>query len=138
MGCFIAQDAQIAAQPRGCGGARALVGAAAGAQAAAGSAERSLRSALAHGLGEIGGATGAYVVDLNTGQTLFAHDASTGRLPASVEKIYTTSTALLRFGPDATLATSVLGSGTISASGGLERHALPEGWRRPDVRLGRL
>ena len=33
------------------------------------------------------------------------------RLPASVEKLYTTATALLRFGPNATLTTNVLGVG---------------------------
>ena len=41
------------------------------------------------------------MVDLDTGQTLFSQAPNTGRLPASVEKLYTTSTALLRLGPDA-------------------------------------
>jgi D-alanyl-D-alanine carboxypeptidase/D-alanyl-D-alanine-endopeptidase (penicillin-binding protein 4) len=61
-----------------------------------------------------GRASGAYVVDLNTGQSLFSTAAGTGRLPASVEKLYTTSTALLRFGPNATLTTSILGRGVLS------------------------
>ena len=54
------------------------------------------------------------MVDLTTGQTLFSARADTGRLPASVEKLYTTSTVLLRFGPNANLLTRVLGVGTIS------------------------
>ena len=42
---------------------------------------------------------------------LFSHNANTPRLPASVEKLYTTSTALARFGPNGYLSTTVLGSG---------------------------
>ena len=57
------------------------------------------------------------MVDLDTGQTLFSQAANTGRLPASVEKIYTTSTALLRLGPNATFTTSILGTGSRSADG---------------------
>ena len=44
--------------------------------------------------------------------------ARSRRLPASVEKIYTTSTALLRFGATGTLTTKVLGSGSLDAVGG--------------------
>ena len=56
--------------------------------------------------------SGAYVVDLTANRVLYANNANTGRLPASVEKLYTTTTALQRFGPNATLTTSVLGCGT--------------------------
>lgn len=72
---------------------------------------RALDRTLSRGLAAYGSATGGEVVDLNTGQTLFADNANKGRLPASVEKLYTTSTALLRFGPTATLSTTVLGKG---------------------------
>jgi len=102
-----------------CGAVLILLGAgSAVAQAQSSSAAGALTAALNRGMGQIGGASSAYVVDLNTGQTLYSNAASTGRLPASVEKIYTTSTALLRFGPSATLTTAVLGSGTIDAHGG--------------------
>jgi D-alanyl-D-alanine carboxypeptidase/D-alanyl-D-alanine-endopeptidase (penicillin-binding protein 4) len=80
-------------------------------------AQRTLTKALNGGMGQIGGASSAYVVDLNTGQALYSAAASVARMPASVEKIYTTSTALLRFGPNATLATAVLGAGRIDAHG---------------------
>jgi D-alanyl-D-alanine carboxypeptidase/D-alanyl-D-alanine-endopeptidase (penicillin-binding protein 4) len=66
---------------------------------------------------QVGAAAGAYVVDLNTGQVLFSVAPNTGRLPASVEKIYTTSTALLRLGPMQTFATAVLGVGSRDPSG---------------------
>jgi D-alanyl-D-alanine carboxypeptidase/D-alanyl-D-alanine-endopeptidase (penicillin-binding protein 4) len=76
-----------------------------------------LRSALVERLAQAGGRSGAYVVDLTTGQPLFSASADVGRLPASVEKLYTTSTALLRFGPRATLSTALLGQGTLSPQG---------------------
>ncbi len=47
--------------------------------------------------------SGAYVVDMDTGNALFSQAAGTARLPASVEKVYTTSTALLRFGANTRL-----------------------------------
>lgn len=56
--------------------------------------------------------SGALVIDMNTSRTLFAQAANVPRLPASVEKVYTTSTALLRFGAGTRLATSVLGTGS--------------------------
>ncbi len=74
---------------------------------------RSLSRSLNRGMGEVGHYSGAYVVDLTTGQALYANHAHGARLPASVEKLYTTSTALLEFGPSATLNTSVLGVGQL-------------------------
>jgi D-alanyl-D-alanine carboxypeptidase/D-alanyl-D-alanine-endopeptidase (penicillin-binding protein 4) len=92
----------------------ALITVAAGVPTAAtASAQSSLSNALTQGMRNAGGAGGAYVIDLNTGKTLFSWVAGTGRLPASVEKLYTTSTALLRFGPNATLKTRVLAAGSI-------------------------
>ncbi len=58
------------------------------------------------------------MLDLNTGQPLFATTPDVARLPASVEKLYTTSTALLRYGPNGTLATSLYGQGTLDSRGG--------------------
>jgi D-alanyl-D-alanine carboxypeptidase/D-alanyl-D-alanine-endopeptidase (penicillin-binding protein 4) len=78
---------------------------------------RTLTSALNSGMARIGGAGSAYVVDLTTGQPLYSDAAGVGRLPASVEKLYTTSTALLRFGPTATLSTTVWGQGSVSPTG---------------------
>ena len=57
------------------------------------------------------------MLDLTTGQVLFSQAANTGRLPASVEKLYTTSTALLRLGPNATFTTSILGTGSRDPDG---------------------
>lgn len=61
--------------------------------------------------------SGAYIVDLDTGTVLYSERATDERPPASVEKLYTTTTALARFGLGGTLETSVLGSGTLGPSG---------------------
>jgi serine-type D-Ala-D-Ala carboxypeptidase/endopeptidase (penicillin-binding protein 4) len=81
-------------------------------------AQRGLGQALGHGIKSAAGQSGAYVVDMNTGQTLYSIAPGVARLPASVEKLYTTATALLRFGPNATLTTNVLGVGSKDAGGG--------------------
>ena len=94
-----------------------LAGPAAAAEAQAPPAQRLVQQALAKSMAKIGSASGAYVVDLDTGQTLFAVAPTTGRLPASLEKIYTTSTALLRLGPTQNFTTSVLGTGAESPTG---------------------
>ncbi len=81
------------------------------------SAEQSLRDTLAADIAQAGGDDSALVLDTTSGQTLFSLAPNAPRLPASVEKLYTTTTALLKFGPDATFETSVLGVGTLSAAG---------------------
>ena len=63
---------------------------------------------------QVGTQSSAYVVDLTAGTVLYASRAAVRRVPASVEKLYTVTTALDRFGPDARLTTSVLGTGTLS------------------------
>ena len=83
----------------------------------AGLGRKALRHALSRDLGKISGRDGAYVVDLTAHRQLFAVNPSKGRLPASVQKLYTTSTALLRLGPSAVLTTSVLGAGQLTTSG---------------------
>jgi serine-type D-Ala-D-Ala carboxypeptidase/endopeptidase (penicillin-binding protein 4) len=60
---------------------------------------------------------GVYVRDLDTGAALYAHKEDVARPPASVNKLYTTSTALLRFGPDATLHTQVVATGAVDPTG---------------------
>ncbi len=79
-------------------------------------AQRKLRGSLSSALRRAGGADGAEVLDLTSGRILFAAATTTPRLPASVEKLYTTSTALLRFGPSATLTTRVLGVGSFNSA----------------------
>ena len=74
---------------------------------------QTLSGAMSSGMRAAGRSSGAYMLDLSTGQALFSDNAGVGRLPASVQKLYTTSTALLKFGPQGTLGTSVLGVGQM-------------------------
>jgi D-alanyl-D-alanine carboxypeptidase/D-alanyl-D-alanine-endopeptidase (penicillin-binding protein 4) len=75
-------------------------------------ANRSLDGSLNLGMRQAGRFSGAYVVDLTANRILYSKNANTSRLPASVEKLYTTTTVLQRFGPSATLTTSLLGRGS--------------------------
>jgi serine-type D-Ala-D-Ala carboxypeptidase/endopeptidase (penicillin-binding protein 4) len=65
------------------------------------------KRALALQMRWAGPASGALAVDLDTGARLFALRAGVPRTPASVEKLYTTATALRRLGADGRLVTQV-------------------------------
>jgi D-alanyl-D-alanine carboxypeptidase/D-alanyl-D-alanine-endopeptidase (penicillin-binding protein 4) len=101
-----------------CGVALLAVAAAlAGSVPADAAARGSLQSAIAHQLALAGPADGAYVYDLTSGRLLFSQRAGTARPPASVEKLYTATTALQLFGPSARLETSVVGVGRMAPGG---------------------
>ena len=72
-----------------------------------------LKSALRGPMRSSGGASGATVIDLTNERPLFRLRSDRLRTPASVQKLYTTSTALLRYGPDASLKTTVAGVGAL-------------------------
>jgi serine-type D-Ala-D-Ala carboxypeptidase/endopeptidase (penicillin-binding protein 4) len=76
-----------------------------------------LQADLSHQLTLAGPADGAYVYDLTAHQPLFSERATTMRPPASVEKLYTATTALERMGTTARLATTVLGAGQLLPGG---------------------
>jgi serine-type D-Ala-D-Ala carboxypeptidase/endopeptidase (penicillin-binding protein 4) len=76
-----------------------------------------LQADLGHQLALAGSADGAYVYDLTTKQALFSERATTLRPPASVEKLYTATTALEDFGASARLATTVYGVGHLAPGG---------------------
>jgi serine-type D-Ala-D-Ala carboxypeptidase/endopeptidase (penicillin-binding protein 4) len=76
-----------------------------------------LQGDMTHQLALAGPADGAYVYDLTGKQALFSERASSMRAPASVEKLYTATTALDLMGPTARLATTVLGSGHMAPEG---------------------
>ncbi len=84
----------------------------------AASALASPRARLDRGLGadmhHAGGRSGAYVYDLTAGRRLYTHHIRRRRIPASVEKLYTSTTALKRLGPDHTFITRVLTAGTVT------------------------
>ena len=96
--------------------AAATAPAASGRARARAAAGASLTSALSQGMARVGSASGAYVMDLSTGTPLYADNAHVGRLPASVQKLYTTSTVLLKFGAATRLSTQVLAAGQLDGS----------------------
>ena len=65
------------------------------------------RAALAAQMRWAGGASGAAVRDLETGETLYARRDDAPRVPASVQKLFVTSAALLRLGAGDTIDTVV-------------------------------
>jgi serine-type D-Ala-D-Ala carboxypeptidase/endopeptidase (penicillin-binding protein 4) len=80
-----------------------------------------VRGSLARAVAAAGAThTSALAVDLTTGTTLYERGADARRIPASVEKLFTTATALRRYGPDARLATTVVLDGDLDAEGRLD------------------
>ncbi len=84
------------------------------------SAQASLSSQLRHQMHAAGAYSGALVVDADSGQTLFSSRPSTPRILASNTKLFTTSTALARFGAAGRLTTQVLSDAPIGADGVLK------------------
>ncbi|HEX7298985.1 MAG TPA: D-alanyl-D-alanine carboxypeptidase/D-alanyl-D-alanine-endopeptidase [Solirubrobacteraceae bacterium] len=76
-----------------------------------------LQSKLTREMRYAGTFSGVFVRDLDTDRTLFASKPDVARVPASVQKLYTTAAALLRFGPDATFSTTVAGRGFLDPEG---------------------
>lgn len=87
--------------------AAALLAPAAGLAAAPADARNlgELQAKLTKESRHLGAHSGAYVVDVGSGKELFARRADRRLAPASNEKLYTTATALLRFGADGTFTT---------------------------------
>jgi serine-type D-Ala-D-Ala carboxypeptidase/endopeptidase (penicillin-binding protein 4) len=82
-------------------------------------AEQRLVRAIGAQVRSAGGGSGAWVADLDTGQQLLSHNADRRRTPASVQKLFTTATALARLGPEARLPTAVGTRGEIDSDGTL-------------------
>jgi D-alanyl-D-alanine carboxypeptidase/D-alanyl-D-alanine-endopeptidase (penicillin-binding protein 4) len=97
--------------------ALAMAGRAGLARAAQSTSPAALRAHMTHELALAGALSGGFVANLSTKQTLFSERAEDMRAPASVEKLYTATSALERFGPDARLETTVLGAGHLAPSG---------------------
>ena len=64
-----------------------------------------LQTKLTREINLAGGSSGAYARDIETGRDLVAVREDAPRIPASVEKVFVSATALLRFGPAETLDT---------------------------------
>jgi len=100
----------------------ALAALLAGAAPAAAISESTLRTTIAREMAKGPAASGAYVRDMDSGAELYALRENVVRIPASVEKLFTTSAALLRLGPSTTLQTqAVTAPGSVVEPGGTLR-----------------
>jgi D-alanyl-D-alanine carboxypeptidase/D-alanyl-D-alanine-endopeptidase (penicillin-binding protein 4) len=84
---------------------------------AAASPQTALKRTLAGAMSGAGGSAGAYVMDADTNATLFSWRADTPRSLASNTKLFTSSAVLGRYGPTGSLATELLGTGSLAADG---------------------
>jgi D-alanyl-D-alanine carboxypeptidase/D-alanyl-D-alanine-endopeptidase (penicillin-binding protein 4) len=78
-----------------------------------------LRRRLADAMSDVGGASGAYVFDIDArgDGTLYGNDASERRTPASNEKLFTTAAFLDALGPEAHLHTRAYAVGKLTGRG---------------------
>jgi D-alanyl-D-alanine carboxypeptidase/D-alanyl-D-alanine-endopeptidase (penicillin-binding protein 4) len=78
-----------------------------------------LRHRLADAMSDVGGASGAYVFDLdaNGDGTLYGNDAAERRTPASNEKLFTTAAFLHELGPTGHLKTRAYAVGKLTGPG---------------------
>jgi D-alanyl-D-alanine carboxypeptidase/D-alanyl-D-alanine-endopeptidase (penicillin-binding protein 4) len=84
---------------------------------AAASAAATLQAQLARQMQIAGRGSAAYVYDVSAHTPLFAANATRSLPPASVEKLYTSTTALLLLGPQARFNTTVQGVGSLDGEG---------------------
>lgn len=76
-----------------------------------------LQSVMAKAMKPLGGNSSVYAINLDNGQVIYDDDATVARNPASVEKLYTLTTVLAKFGPEGTLQTTVYGQGKLEPGG---------------------
>jgi D-alanyl-D-alanine carboxypeptidase/D-alanyl-D-alanine-endopeptidase (penicillin-binding protein 4) len=74
-----------------------------------------LTAALNAQMRQAGSSSAAYVMELNGDDVLYSLRPDQALMPASVNKLFTTATALRRFGAAGTLDTSVVADGEIDA-----------------------
>src|SRR4051812_14923684 len=79
--------------------------------------QTTLSAALQREASRLGPAAGAYVVDLDRAQAIYARNPDIRLAPASNQKLFTTAAALLMFGPEATRTTRVVASAAPDPAG---------------------
>jgi D-alanyl-D-alanine carboxypeptidase/D-alanyl-D-alanine-endopeptidase (penicillin-binding protein 4) len=89
----------------------------AAAPATAPAADEVLINQLSRQMRASGAHSGAYVVNLSQGETVFRWRQNRSRILASNTKLFTTAAALARFGTEGTLGTEVLGAGAPDPEG---------------------
>ena len=85
--------------------------------APAAQAQTALQKSLSRQIAAAGSRSGAYVLDARTNRPLFSWRADTRRTLASNTKLFTSAAALGRLGADSTIATTLLGAGSLQSDG---------------------
>src|SRR4051812_44389251 len=85
--------------------------------APAAQASTSLERRLSSAMAGAGASSGAYVMDATSNRALFSRRATTRRSLASNTKLFTSAAVLGRIGPDAELATTLVGTGVLRSNG---------------------
>ena len=80
-------------------------------------AQSGLERALARHMSSAGPSSGAYVMDSETDEVLFSSRPTAKRILASNTKLFTSAAALGRHGAESSLATTLLGRGTLREDG---------------------
>lgn len=89
------------------------------------------KRALAREMARTSQFSGAYAVDLGSGEEIYASKPDVARMPASVEKLYTAAGALLRYGPEGRLTTTVLSDGLPDETGTIDGDVVLRGGGDP-------
>jgi serine-type D-Ala-D-Ala carboxypeptidase/endopeptidase (penicillin-binding protein 4) len=80
-------------------------------------AQTNLQKSLSRQMARAGAYSGAYVMDAQTDAQLFSWRADTRRILASNTKLFTSAAVLGRLGADSTIATALIGTGTLQPDG---------------------
>jgi D-alanyl-D-alanine carboxypeptidase/D-alanyl-D-alanine-endopeptidase (penicillin-binding protein 4) len=81
---------------------------------------------------------GLQVVNLRTGEEVFARNADTALIPASTEKVITAATALKRLGPGYRFTTDIYTDGEVDGSGKLQGNLYVRGHGDPTLVVEKL
>src|SRR3954462_15683494 len=92
--------------------------------------------ALDRQMNQAGTGSGGLVIDLDSGATLYARRPDVPRIPASVNKLYTTSAAMTLYGDDGTLTTEVLGDAQPDEEGVVTGNLYLRGGGDPEFSRG--
>jgi serine-type D-Ala-D-Ala carboxypeptidase/endopeptidase (penicillin-binding protein 4) len=76
-----------------------------------------LRHDLSRAMSGAGSSSGAFVMDADSGRTIFSSRGTTPRILASNTKLFTSAAVLARYGRTSSLATMLIGSGSLQPNG---------------------
>lgn len=110
-----------------------LVALPAGSARSSPAASTTLTGEIASALRFAGGASGAWVADTDAGSQLFTSKPYLRRTPASVEKLFTSATALEQLGEDARFPTAVLTDGELAEGGRIAGNLYIKGFGDPSL-----